>query len=223
MLEISECYYVFSAMCSMSFSSQWGGLVSKPQAVIADLQLLIKSASKSVNQKRPPVNRITFSMLKQSGHSPNLKIKAAESRHMLPALRHILETYFPMNTEHEIQRYQCVRAIDEAYKGMRASDADYNPHSVASSLRQHLILYADLGRQALEGRAHLRTGFLMWRWMPKHHLLSHFEQQILEGGNPAHHWCYSDEAAIGDCVKVAEKSHSNTLHRLVMEKNRIEV
>ena len=42
-------------------------------------------------------------------------------------------------------------------------------------------------------------------------------------GSPAANWCYQDEGAIGECVLVAESCHSNTLHRLIMQKSRIDL
>ena len=82
-------------------------------------------------------------------------------------------------------------------------------------------LYADLGKESLDRRVHLDSGMLFWRWMPKFHLFSHFEQQIAVSGNPPRHWCYMDESLIGDVVSICEACHPSTLHRLVLQKTLI--
>ena len=199
-----------------------GGLVTKPEAMMSDLLALIKSASKAIGQDRPPINAFKFSMLKDKAKAPVLKLKAAESRHMLPVLLYILENYFIQDTAHKIARYTCVKKIALFYEEMRKPDTFFDGVRAAKLAREHLILYADLGRHARESLDHQRTGFLMWRWIPKHHLFSHFEQQVFRLGSPAGNWCYWDESAIGECARVAESCHSKTLHRLIMRKHRIE-
>ena len=162
-------------------------------------------------------------MIRSAGKSPKLKIKAAESRYMLPVIRFILENYFPVNTDYLRLRLQCVVAVDEMYKLMRVPDAEFDGLLVAKFARQHLILYGELGKIALETCQHQQSGWILWRWYPKHHLFSHFETQVAQSGSPSESWCYRDESAIGDCVHVAESCHPNTLHRLVIDKHRIPV
>ena len=70
-----------------------------------------------------------------------------------------------------------------------------------------LLEFETRGLAAARGRPQV-----LYRFYPKHHLLS---------GNPALNWCYGDESAIGDAIKVAESGHAATLHRLVMVKQRV--
>ena len=63
-----------------------------------------------------------------------------------------------------------------------------------------LLEFEARGLAAARGRPQV-----LYRFYPKHHLLS---------GNPALNWCYGDESAIGDAIKVAESAHPATLHRL---------
>ena len=88
------------------------------------------------------------------------------------------------------------------------------------TVRRRLILYAELCKEAAGD-----TGMMpvFWKWYPKHHQFSHLcEDQVRDCGNPMDHWCYADEDAIGHAVHIAESWHAKTLHRLVIEKHRIE-
>ena len=160
-------------------------------------------------------------MVKQAGKSPKLKVKAAESRHLLPVFRLILERYFKQDTDHARLRYDCIVALDDMYTEMRKPVGVFHGPTASLFARRHLILYRELVQEAIESRAHQQTGWLVWRWYPKHHLFSHLEKEIYISGNPADNWCYADESAIGDAVHIAETAHASTLHRLVMQKHQI--
>ena len=67
-----------------------------------------------------------------------------------------------------------------------------------------LLEFEARGLAAARGRPQV-----LYRFYPKHHLLVH-----AQSGNPALNWCYGDESAIGDAIKVAESAHPATLHRL---------
>ena len=205
----------FEIFCSI------GGLISKPGAALGDIMLMVKVASKAVGQKRPPINRLTLQMFYTSGKTLKMKIKAAESRYLLPCVKYILEYFMPMETPHDQLRYHCVRTICQMYDLMRAPAAEFQGRVVATLARKHLLLYADLSKESIQSRIHQKHGRCFWKWAPKHHLFAHFEQQIANCGNPAEHWCYADESLIGEVAKVCEGCHPNTLHRLVIQKTRI--
>ena len=79
-----------------------------------------------------------------------------------------------------------------------------------------LLEFEARGLAAARGRPQV-----LYRFYPKHHLFLHVvEEQPAQSGNPALSWCYGDESAIGDAIKVAESGHAATLHRLVMVKYR---
>ena len=99
--------------------------------------------------------------------------------------------------------------------------ADFSPIRLASSGRQHLIFYCELGLEQLRERSHLGLGWVLYRFYPKHHLALHaIEDQVAVSGNPRESWCYMDESAIGDAVEVAESMHRLALHKSVMAKQR---
>ena len=153
--------------------------------------------------------------------APKLKIKAAESRYFLPVLHYMLRHYVDMDTPHKELRFHCLDAINTMYKKMKAKP--FKGVDVATYARKYLILYAQLGKEALDERQHLEDGWVHWRWYPKHHLFSHFEEEVQTSGSPLLNWCYSDESFIGEEVRVAEKSHASTMHRLLADKARIQV
>ena len=201
---------------------EMGGTLASPGRALGELMTLIKSASKKVVQDRPPINALTMGMLQASStHAAKLKIKAAESRYMIPCIRHMLAYYFKVETEHQQLRLACVTALDEMYKEMRKPDNLFDGPQAATLIRRHLILYAELGAEALRNLDHQSCGWIKYRWYPKHHLFSHLEGQIASNGSPALNWCYADESAIGILVDVAESCHPSNLHRLPIQKYRI--
>ena len=218
--ELGILLYLYANICFEIFCSI-GGLISKPGAALGDIMLMVKVASKAVGQKRPPINRLTLQMFYTSGKTLKMKIKAAESRYLLPCVKYILEYFMPMETPHDQLRYHCVRTIWQMYDLMRAPAAEFQGRVVATLARKHLLLYADLSKESIQSRIHQKHGRCFWKWAPKHHLFAHFEQQIATCGNPAEHWCYADESLIGEVAKVCEGCHPNTLHRLVIQKTRI--
>ena len=83
----------------------------------------------------------------------------------------------------------------------------------------HCMLYSELGSQWIADHG---GPWHRWRLYPKHHQFMHVvEDQIPQSGNPKDNWCYADESAIGEGVKVAESCHANTIHRTVMKKHRL--
>ena len=130
----------------------------------------------------------------------------------------MLEKYFKPDNDHETLRIQCVIALSDFYESMLAKP--FRGGVTADLGRKHLILYAELCKEAAGDTGKMPV---LWKWYPKHHQFSHLcEDQVRDCGNPMDHWCYADEDAIGQAVHVAESGHAKTLHRLVIEKHRIE-
>ena len=197
-----------------------GGTTSQPGPALADIMTMVRSGAKALDQDRPPINKLTMTMITAGGgKSPKLKVKAAEARYLLPIVQHILEHYVAMDTPHKVLRYQCIKAIATMYKQMKAEP--FKGEDVAEWGRKYLLLYAELGKEALRERAHIEDGWVHWRWYPKHHQFSHFEEQVKVSGSPHLNWNYADESFIGECVNIAEQGHPRTLHRLLADKMRI--
>ena len=197
-----------------------GGVVTKPGDAMGELTMLIKMAAKQIDppMDSPPLNKMAYTMIRQGAKPPRLRANAAETRGMLRCVRRLLETYFKPENDHEVLRLQCVIALSDFYASLVAKPFK---GGVTSDLgRRRLILYAELCKEAAGD-----TGMMpvSWKWYPTHHQFSHLcEDQVRDCGNPMDHWCYADEDAIGQAVHVAESGHAKTLHRLVIEKHRIE-
>ena len=191
---------------------EMGGIVTRSKSTLSDILGLIRFAAMDLNVNAP-INNLTFGMIKQPKGSPKLKVKAAESRYLLPIITRMFEKIVPRTTPHQKLRFNCVFKLDQFYKKMRAPLAEFDALSTAKLCREAMILYSELGRPCSDGYA-------PWKWYPKCHLMGHIEMQIITSGSPEKSWCYSDEAAIGDAVDVAESCHASTLHRLVIQKYR---
>ena len=201
--------------------TEFGGTAGDCGEALGHLEFLIRTASKSLGKDRPPFNKLSIGMLKVPGKAPKLKIKAAESRYFMPVLLFILQNFVKCDTPHKETRLNCLSVLNDMYDAMRVEPEEFDGRKVAKLARKHLILYAELGQEGLKRAEHQGTGWIAYRWYPKHHLFSHFEIQVAESGSPADNWCYADESEIGVCVKTAESCHPLTLHRLAIEKVRI--
>ena len=82
--------------------------------------------------------------------------------------------------------------------------------------RMFLILYEELRNLAFTMKQYSH----MWKWRPTFHQLDHILAEVFDH-NPALLWNYRDESAIGEAMKVPEKCHLNTIHRLVMGRRMI--
>ena len=200
---------------------EMGGVFTRKGTTLSDFMDLIRTASPRVGQQRPPINTITIAMIRKEKKAPQLSAKGAESRHLLPVICYILRHYFPADTPEKLLRLQCVEKPNEMYQTMYVRGAAFDGEAAARKCREHLVLYSERSRLALETLQHQRTGWVAWRYYPKHHLFNHFELQVAKSGSPMNDWCYGDESSVGDAVKVAESAHALTLHRLVTEKNRL--
>ena len=162
-----------------------GGLITRPGAILGDMIVLIKAASKQIKQTRPPINTLTLEMIRtKTTLKPKCKTKAAEGRHLLPCVLHMLKMFFPPKNRHQELRLRCVENLSKFYDVLGAPwDAASGPLA-AKYARLHLSFYSDLSREALSTLDHHSTGWLRWRLYPKHHLFIHVvEDQIATSGS----------------------------------------
>ena len=77
------------------------GLVTKPQATLTDSLRFIKIAAKEIGQARPPINDLAIGMLSSASKQarPRLKVKAAESRHLLSCVNWLLQNLWAPNSQ----------------------------------------------------------------------------------------------------------------------------
>ena len=75
--------------------------------------------------------------------------------------------------------------------------------------RRHLVLFAELSREALASGQPL-----LWKWMPKHHVFVHLGE---EPCNPRLKWNYGMEAEIGRAARLAGAVKPSTVNKALME------
>ena len=224
--DLGVIQYVLGAVLLELFREVHGA-ATNPTPVLTDILLMIKQASKALKQPRPPINKLTLSMI-VGKTGPKLTTKAAEGRSLLVCVDFMLNKFFPADNygdpddrAHAELRYACVHNILLMYEELERW-GEGSAKKVGEFARKFLMANAELARESLDDNGGSYEGFLIWKLYPKHHLLQHvLEGQILVSGNPRESWCYCDESEIGAAVKVAEAGHPSTLHRTVIEKHRL--
>jgi len=170
-----------------------GGTVKSPTSACAKIMNMFKLGASSLNMD-PPFHDLRYTMFGRPNKSPKLKLKAAEARYLLPVLEFVLREFFPADDEYSRVRHQCVVAMCRCYDELKAWEPRLSNQRLGRYARQHLMLYASLGRMcAPEPR---------WALVPKHHLLLHCAETSFH--NPALEWNYSDESEIGRATKIAK-------------------
>ena len=175
---------------------------------LQNLCVMLRQMSKQLNID-PPFWRCTLNMVRVVGKSPRMKLKAAETRRLVPCLVRLLELIFPPQNAKEIARLECLRFLDLCYKEAE-SWGEGSPFRLARYGRCHVALYRDLWSAA--------HGWVLYRFYPKHHLFIHICER---GTNPRDEWCYRDESTIADVVQVAEHQNTQCLHRTIIQKHRL--
>ena len=187
------------------------------RAILAQLLWMIRLASKSLRQLKPPINNLTLGMFKRPAKSPKMQAKAAECRHLVPCVLFILSNLVPLASPHEKTRQQRVMHLAAVYAELQ-NWTEGSGAKIAEHGRRHCLLYAEMGRRAEQ------DPWVVWRVYPKHHLFLHIvEEQVGAEGNPKDSWCYLEEDAIGRAVSIAESGHASTLQKLVIQKHRLAV
>ena len=150
---------------------EWGGSVTEPEPVLARFLSVLRLASKQCGFKQPPINVLTMGMLRSTPHSaPKMKVKAAESRHLLKCLVWILQNFFPSDTNHRTLRLQACMKMQEMYDSLKADP--YDPVATSTAGRKFVLLWSELGNEARGLAAARGRPQVLYRFYPKHHLLS---------------------------------------------------
>jgi len=160
----------------------------------------------------PPIRQLTVAQIRKNASSkPKFKCKAANGRHFLPVLREMLRTCFPCESAHDKRRLHCVEALLRCYEEMETWGPGVSPHRLATSGKQHLLLFCELRRE--DGMSDL-----MWRNLfPKHHLFAHCLDSSIT--NPRLEWNYAEESEIGLAVRQSMKLHKLHVPTQVMQRN----
>ena len=123
---------------------------ARPQNTLMELKALIVISSRAIGVDCPISGQFKLSMIKREGEAPRLRLKAAKTRHFVPVLRHLLETFFRPATDHEQLRHQMIVQLDECYK--LTKNWDHVPNAAVALecfSRRHVLLYAELAHRHL--------------------------------------------------------------------------
>ena len=156
-----------------------------------------------------PISGLTIGMIRADGNCPKLKLKAAETRYMVPIVLKILESNVPLDTDHLRLRYNCFKFLARVYEMINDWDAN-SPPIFADAVTRHLLLYVELNQQHNPDN---QGAF--WRLYPKHHLFAHFAG-VEE--NPRNHWLYHMESQIGDAAKIARGVNVRWMHTAFIQR-----
>eukprot|EP00959_Pyramimonas_sp_CCMP1952_P443407 9283094-Pyramimonas_sp.AAC.1 len=168
----------------------------------------------------PPLQVLKHSMIRQDNKGPKMKTKAAEGRHLLVVLQHMLQSFhYPVN-DHDRLRAQCTDAIVNLYNELEHWDPDTSIDKIRVFSIQFVTLYCELFRESCARDSET----VFWKVTPKFHLLLHVcEIHAIERGNPREMWNYGDESAIGEAADLAKSCHARTISTEVLRKHRATV
>ena len=198
---------------------EMGGLITKPAVILADLEMLLKYASKRLKQAKCPVKHLTMGMIRQQGR-PYLKYKCANARALLYCVLYVLETLILPKTPSQELRLHLVKNYVDMYNHLYAwKDGDNRGKQAAASGQKMLMLYSEL---TILNRADGQC-INLWRPYPKCHILCHLlTDTVRNAGNPKDFWCYTDESRIGELAICGEKCNAQHVCRSLMLSMRIE-
>ena len=171
---------------------------------------MIEAASNAL-QIEPPIFELTRGMIRATATAPpRMRVKAAEGRHLLKALRFILANFMPRSETHDVVRLQCVEALCRCFDCIGSNWTEDTPPLLAANARQFLASKVELHRTA--------SSDALWKLYPKHHHMVHLSER---GVNPVQLWNYFDESEIVRASLMAEKVHPTVVARRLVENERV--
>jgi hypothetical protein len=143
------------------------------------------------------VGSLTWEMIKRDKKPPKLKLKGAETRHVVP-FGVLLAAEFaaaPHDSEHNKARHQCLVHLWQLYDAM--STRPFAPAVAAAESRSFLVLLQALREEAES------NGQLLWPLRPKCHLVQEMAefQAVDLHLSPTAFWAYADEDFVGFIAK----------------------
>ena len=193
------------------FKKRLSGTFKNPAVARTKLMNMMKFSAAILGVEKP-FNKLSMGMIRSSStHKPKLKLKAAEGRHFLPVLIHMMQSLFGILNPYEQMMVHCLQALQNCYVLL-----DANPWDPTCKLRlgrygrQHLEMYKELSRQSPP---------LLFHFYPKHHLFINIVENAFV--SPKLMWNYGDEDEIGRCAKLAKTVHYNYLEVALIKKYRL--
>lgn len=187
-----------------------GGTFDAPGDAIAMLRNMLRTASHQLG-KEPPIFRLTVLMFrKRANAKPRLCCKAAEARHVLPVMCHMLLNFFDYTTQHAALRYQCSKHLLDCFELLDNWVDGTSQRKLGEHGRKHLLLWKELRNEATDDN--------MWAEYPKHHLMLHIVEHARV--NPKAEWNYGDENEIGKAAQLHTQCNVRYSNTTCMQKYR---
>ena len=188
-----------------------GGVFSRSKAACSKLESLLGMCASRLGLEKPFYSLTVTMFRPKLSKKPQLKLKAAQGRYLLPILREALVTCFDCSTEHQKLRLQCTDSLLECYRIMEVWEGLSTPSAdFVRAGRRYLILSRALSDQSPDP--------LRWHLYPKHHVVVHLIEAAMV--NPRDEWNYGDESEIGDAVKLARRSSARHMATALIERYR---
>ena len=159
--------------------------------------------------------KLTMSALKAPGKSPELKAKAAATRHIAPFAAQ-LAAEFNDGTLHDVRRQAVIDSLVDFYTIIEHGSrqiSDKGLQRLPACCQQLCTAYAFLASEAEQAQEPA------WKEKPKMHLFQHLcLYQAHQFGNPRYYWTYPDEDMVGQMVEVAKSCHPSTMAKTALYK-----
>ena len=165
--DLGVLLYLLGCIYYDLFRYELKGLVTQPTERLQHLVSLIRQASRVIDDvKDTPIRKLTMKMIKGKG-APKFKLKASQSRKLLECTKHVLRHCFPLETDYQKIRYQCVCNFSEMYGHLKDWCGLQSGVAAASCGRKGLLLMAELQHMDLAWLRHHSRGFFLYKFYPK--------------------------------------------------------
>lgn len=209
-------YFLGNLFLELYFKLGGNSNETKSRQVLGEIVLMVKHCTKMAGLKKTPLNNLTLAMLRPDGKDPRLKLKAADSRHMVMVAYYLFMHIQPAQGSYETMRFHCLEALYLFYEAVKARDS----LGYGKLARKHVMLYCELAK----ARHYVPFEYCRYRHYPKHHLFIHLAEEDPElHGCPIDSWNYTDESTIGICVKSVGDCAQNAsaIQRTAIDKYRL--
>ena len=142
------------------------------------------------------------------------RIKAADSRHLVPILSSIFDDVCDRGGEEDLRISALLQALTQVYEAMDCHEPTLPPRDLAkfqSKMAETLHHYRWLCARAIAAHVSL------WNEVPKHHYCQHLADQAAQQ-NPRYCWTYPDEDFMGYVKSITEACLAGTKAHRATEK-----
>ena len=155
-------------------------------------------------------------MEKHWQHSPFLKTKAAETKHLLPCIA-IISDEVSTGTDHDLRRTAALQAITSFCKLLDLAGTFLTPEQADYA---EMLVIEFLGHYAWLNEWAQANDRPEYHIVPKFHMLHHLALNARHL-NPKVHWCFKAEDYVGKISTLAHSASMGVRSTLISQKNAI--